>query len=145
MTRDRLIPTPAELMPEPDVRFEYGKPTYAVVGGVTFTDPSIIDDLRAGEARMRERIGAVLDARHEATDEWALAIIDAHGVTIEDAPRRCRILTNRTEHEPGAWADTLTMEIDGKIVGEPLVFEMKIEGWGGDKPRISIAREIGKP
>ncbi len=96
-------------------RFGAGEPVrLAVDAYFVIDDPLVLASIREGEERLRERCIAI--------DAWALPILDEHGIPHDDAAARCAINMQRTENV-GVITETLTMSIDGKSVGQPLVIE----------------------
>lgn len=97
--------------------------------GVDFSHYSR-DELEA----MRRATESVLDAlddyyadRNARIDAWLVVTLAGAGLALADAGR-CRLVAAERERAPGRWVDVLSLEVDGRAVGEPLrlVFEFGV-------------------
>lgn len=64
--------------------------------------------------------------RNARIDAWLVVTLATAGLTCSDA---VRLVTRELERAPGRWVDVLSLEVDGRAVGEPLslVFEFGAE------------------
>lgn len=83
---------------------------------VSFDSPELLEAIRLGEERMR----ALAHEHLARIDEWALAVMAAHGVALDDAQERCT-LRSETSAEG---VRTLRLTVDGREVEPTLVLEV---------------------
>ena len=78
-----------------------------------------IEAMRRSSETLIASIGQYLADRNVRVEAWVVPTLAAAGLSVADAGA-CRLVMQEVERLPGRWVDLITLEHNGKPIGDPL-------------------------